>query len=171
MIHIGGFKPTARELRPVLKAWPGVRSWANLGVIWMGAVAIVTIILAAAVDPSVGYWIMGCQIALIYGVILLGFFVQKRIARLGAAAPLMGLDCEWCIDERGIELTTTLSKNFVDWQAIVRVVEEKDRLIFAVTLPLNYVLPKRAVTNEQIAALKALVADVTASGRLGRGVD
>jgi hypothetical protein len=50
-------------------------------------------------------------------------------------------------------------------------VEEKDRLIFAVTPARNHVLPLRCFDPGQLDAFRALIAEARASGRLGAGVD
>jgi hypothetical protein len=64
-----------------------------------------------------------------------------------------------------------LQTNDVDWRAIMKVRDESDRFVFLVTPAYNPVLPKRLLGEQQLADLRGLIAEVTASGRLGRGVD
>ena len=59
----------------------------------------------------------------------------------------------------------------IDWRGVKSFVEEKDRFLFLITPALNLVLPKRLLSPEQSTELRALIAEVTVSGRLGTGVD
>lgn len=171
MIEIVAVQPTTRELRTALAVWPGVKWWSNAGVIWLGLVALTTIGLSARFDGPVMYGIIGLQAVMIYGLIPIGYVVQKRLARVGKSAPLTNLGSNWRLDEQGFCITNALSEQSLRWEAVVRVVEQKDRLIFAVTPARNHVLPLRCFGPGQQEAFRTLLADVTASGRLGRGVD
>lgn len=171
MIRIDTVKPTERELRHVTKAWPRVKWLNNVGVLWLGLVVLATIGLSARVDSPLRYWIMGSQLLMIWGLIPLGQIVQRRLASVSRATPLRALSSDWTLDHQGVRITSALSEQLLHWEAVVRIVEENDRLIFAVSPAWNHVLPKRSMTAEQLAELQALVSDVTASGRLGRGVD
>ena len=77
----------------------------------------------------------------------------------------------WRFDERGVRIEYPLGEQSMDWRAVVRVVEEKDRLIFAVTPARNHVFPLRCFGPGQLDAFRALIAEVRDSGRLGAGVD
>ena len=171
MIRINTVQSTERELRHATKAWPEVKWLNNVGVVWLGLVALATIGLSSRADPPLQYWIMGSQLLLIFGLIPLGQIVQRRLGSVNRSAPLRGLSSDWSLDQQGVRITSALSEQFLRWEGLVRVVEEKDRLIFAASPAWNHVLPKRSMTAEQFAAVQALVSDVTASGRLGRGVD
>jgi len=100
-----------------------------------------------------------------------GWAVRKVSSREAKKTPTGNLPWKWSIDADGIVFRNGLQTNNVDWRAIRTVREESDRFLFLVTPAYNPVLPKRLLNEQQLAGLRSRVAEVTASGRLGRGVD
>lgn len=111
----------------------------------------------------------------ILGTVMLWAFTsrltQAVVTSEAAKAPVSGLDWRWTIDDQGLVFDNALQSNRLDWRAVKSVRSDRDRFVFLVTPHYNPVLPTRLLTEAQMAALEALIAEVTASGRLGRGVD
>lgn len=172
MIEVDRVKQTPREMRPVYGAWPGVRAW-NFGVRgW--SLAMLLLILGVSFSlsgPDATLWIEACVIALVVGLLVLGLLANRHINRLNQASPVGGAESRWILDVAGVRILSPLTEQALDWRAIVRVVEEGDRFIFAVTPTRSHVLPVRCLGPGQLEAVRSMIADVTNSGRLGRGVD
>lgn len=171
MITIENVQLTHKEQRPTLKAWPGLRRWMNAGLLWIAACMLATLAFCWRQPGPAALWIPLIQIASLYGVIGLSFLVQRKVIAVAHRAPAFGAITTWRLDENGVTLTTPIAETRLDWRAVVRVAEEKDRLVFAVTPYNNPVLPLRQLSPEQLQAVRDLVAAATAAGRLGRGVD
>ena len=169
MIEIEAVQPNAREFRPMRRGW-GLIHWACLVPSYAYLVGFLAFgVLAGSLLPEglffgavVGSWLLS----------LLGAQWLKQVTyNEQRKAPTSSLPWRWRIDDEGLSFDNGLQTNRVDWRGVKIVQEERDRFLFLVTPAYNPVLPKRLMTAEQVVALKALIADVTASGRLGRGVD
>ena len=172
MIEVGDVRQTRREMRPVYGAWPMVRWWGFAARLSFVLFLLTTLAVAWRLStPHAFLWIAVCLVATLYVSLAVGLIAAHRIGRAGEATPLGDAASSWRFDEKGLGVTYALGEQSLDWRAVVRVVEEKDRLIFAVTPARNHVLPLRCFGPGQLEAFRALLADVTASGRLGRGVD
>ena len=173
MIEIEAVQPTAKEYRPIRRGW-GAMHWVCipythaflLGFLIYG---IATNSLAGDVLPPlllsgslVGTWMVW---------LVAGWVVRKVSAREAGKAPAGKLPWKWTVGPDGIVFANGLQTNDVDWRAIRTVREEHDRFLFLVSPAYNPVLPKRLLGEQQLADLRSLIAEVTASGRLGRGVD
>lgn len=172
-VRIVGVRATPRELRPVIRTWPGLGFWIRIPILWLAACMLATMIVLVAVPmpETATFWIGGLWVAGLYGLIGLGLFVQRKGQALTRRTPLGALSADWRLDDAGLTFSTPLSENRLAWEAVTAVREEKDRIVFAVTPYTNHVLPRRALTAEQARDLAALIAEVRASGRLGRGTD
>ena len=82
-----------------------------------------------------------------------------------------GLPWRWRINGTGLRFDSGLQSNRLDWRGVKQVRDEKDRFVFLVSPAYNPVLPKRLLNDRQMETLRALIADLRASGRLGGGVD
>ena len=172
MIEIDGVRQTRREMRPVYRAWPLVRWWGFAARLSFVVLFLITLVVAWRLSPPNAFlWIAVCLVATLYIHLAVGLIGVRRISRASEATPFGDAASSWRFDEHGLRMTYALGEQSLDWRAVVRVVEEKDRLIFAVTPARNHVLPLRCFGPGQLEAFRALTADVTASGRLGRGVD
>lgn len=137
----------------------------------VGAVATMLLVAQGDVDDTVLKGVVILQLATLYGVIGAALWLQGYSARLVRHTPMHGVACDWLIDESGVTVSTPLSREHMDWRAVMRVVVEKDRILFAVSPALNRVLPLRCLKAGQAEALAELVSAMEASGRLGSGVD
>lgn len=174
MIEVRGVQPTARELRPVTRGWGGLHWWHLLyrATPFLGLWSLAVLI---AVEFFWDPWLMKVTALIVVatsvlwvGVALMVNRVTLKAARL---APGGGMVSDWTIDETGLAFGTPTASSRVSWEGIKAVREEKDRIVFLMTPGANPFLPKRQLSEEQQAALRRLVADVTAANRLGRGVD
>lgn len=173
MIIVENVQPTAREFRHITGGW-GAMHWLCIpytyaflaGLLFYGLIAsslaedvLPPFLFVGFVVGSYGLWFVS------------GWAVRRAAARAVARSPTGGLAWRWSIDADGIVFTNGLQTNQLDWRAVKSVRDESDRFLFLVTPAYNAVLPKRLLEEAQLTALRALIAEVTASGRLGRGVD
>lgn len=171
VVHVAGVRPTPRDLRPVTGAWPGLGFWMRVPILWLGACALAAMIVLVVVPmPEVAtFWIGGLWVAALYGLIGLGLFVQRRGQAMARRTPMGGLAVDWRLDRAGFAISNAVAENRLAWEAVTAIREEKDRIVFAVTPYANHVLPRHALDADQARNLAALIAEVRASGRLGRG--
>jgi hypothetical protein len=173
VIEIEAVQPTAREFRSIKGGW-GAIHWVCmpytyaflLGFLIYGLVANS---LTGHVLPP--FLLSGALFVTWIAWLVAGWAVRKVSSHEAAKAPAGNLPWKWSIGREGIVFSNGLQKNDVDWRAIRSVREEGDRFLFLVTPAYNPVLPKRLLGEQQLADLRSLIAEVTASGRLGRGVD
>ena len=171
-IEIGDVRRTPWEMRPIYRVWPAARWWGYSVRLAFGLLYLVTIGVAWWFSTAQGFaWIVVCLCALVYAPLALGWVGAKRISLVARATPLGGAITAWRLDLTGIRVSNAFSMETLDWRGVVRVVEEKDRIIFAATPTRNYVLPMRCLAPGQLEALRALIADLRITGRLGAGVD
>lgn len=135
--------------------------------IWVMFCVLVTGLLASRAPD--GLRIALVQVALLWGALGLAIATRRVIGRLQQRTPTALIASDWRLNETGVRIASPLDERFFDWRGVVRVVEEKDRFVFAVTPAINPVLPIRLLTDDQKTALRALIAEVTASGRMGAG--
>ena len=173
MIEIRDVYPSPNEVHPVTRGWGWVH-W----VVWLPSVVPYLVmsllaVLVAAWGPEGTAPVLA--VALLIGGSLLtmgsGWAVQAIMRRkaLSSAAASGGHD--WAIDDAGVSLTNAVLQTRYRWEGFHGVLDEKDRFVFLISVAGGLPLPKRYLAAEQIDALRALVADVRASGRMGRGVD
>lgn len=169
MIEVFGVKATRRELRPIQKGWGSIHWLSGLPLLVPFAGLFAIVLAGSDVLPwqlTIGVWL---------GSILIWFLVKHLVGqatmRASHRSPTGAIPNDWQLDGSGFRCSMPVATSSFDWEAVKDVIEEVDRFIFLLTPQANPVLPKRCVTPEQIDALRALVADVRASGRLGRGVD
>ena len=173
MIRIDGVQPTAREFRSITAGW-GAIHWAC--VLYTCAYPVGFLAYAISVEAIAGDIMPPFLMSgFLFGALVVWFLGQWAVRRASIGAmrksPAGDLAWDWSIDREGIAFTNGLQNNTIDWRAMRAVREESDRILFLVTPANNPVLPKRLLTADQLAELRTLVAEVTASGRLGRGVD
>lgn len=171
MIVIADVQPTPKELRPTLAAWPGLRWWSCAVLCWLAVIVLITVSITWGRSGPMATWIPVVQLAGLYGVFGINLFIYGVVMKTTRRAPASRPPTTWQLDEDGVTLTTAIAESRLDWRAVVRVAEEKDRLILAVTPYNNPVLPLRLLSPDQRQAIRDLVETVRASGRLGRGVD
>lgn len=171
-IVIEGVAPTVSEIRQCRTAWASTARIAWIQTLTLIGVLVIGIVLASIfASPQTVVWIASTAAALLLALIVSGNVVMSAYARACVDAAQVPGPAQWSVDDRGIRVETATGVGSHGWEGIARIIEEDDRFVFAISPFFNPVLPKRQMTAEQIAALKALIADVTASGRLGRGVD
>jgi len=167
VIEVGGVQPNPRELRPVLKAWPGVRWSSSVPMLGLCLGAVVTIGVNAATRGPV--LISVVQGVIVVGVFLLALLMTRQNALAVRTSPTAGLASDWRVDETGVRFSSPIHEHAFEWRGIMRVVEDEDRFIFVVSLVSNPVLPMRFMDEDQKTGLRALIAEATASGRMGSG--
>lgn len=172
MIVVEDVRQTPHEMRLVLAAWPVVRTWGLAVRLWLAATFVTTAALILwPFDIDRNLWLLVSFYAMIVGVIALSLIANRRISKAARAAPLGDAPSRWVLDETGLRIEHALSTQSLDWRAVVRVVEERDRIIFAVLPSRNHVLPLRCLRPDQQEAVRKLIAEASESGRLGAGVD
>lgn len=170
MIEIVDVRQTPREMRPVYSAWPVVRGWGYVVRGWFAALLVITLAVAWWFSTLEGLlWITLCLVVLVYGLLALSLIANRQIGRATHAAPLGAASSCWRFDKNGLRIVYDLGEQGLDWRAVVQVVEETDRLIFAVTPARNHVLPLWCFGPGQLDAFRTLIAEVRDSGRLGSG--
>jgi hypothetical protein len=171
MIEVEKVQPTARELRMVTRGWGALHWVAVLPVVAYPVGFIVFGLLALGetgdrFPPSLLF--LAFATTTIVWVTANGLLHDAAV-RAMRRSPTGREAWNWRIDADGFVFENGLQTNRLDWRGVMAVREEKDRFLFLVTPALNPVLPKRLLTPEQTADLRALIAEVTASGRLGAG--
>ena len=173
MIEVRDIQATTKELRTLTRGWGGLHWVAVLpqiafpvGFLTFGLLALggdeprfPLILLFGSFLIASLVWIAACQILMAVTV------RAMRASPMGAQATTWRLDADW------LEFGTDLQQTRIDWRGVKAFVEEKDRFLFLITPALNLVLPKRLLSPEQSTELRALIAEVTVSGRMGTGVD
>jgi hypothetical protein len=173
MIIVENVTPTAQELRAIQRGWGAVH--------WVVCLPTYVPILGMILFGVTVNWLVGDFLP---PMLMAGFLIatgvlwwvsaswaQKVTAAAARASPAGGLDWRWAIDAQGLAFENPLQSNRLDWRGVKLVREERDRFVFLVSPQHNPVLPTRLLTAEQAEALRALIAQVKAEGRLGRGVD
>ena len=173
VIRIEAVKVLASEIRAISRGWGAVH-WLACVPTFVPLIGLLAVLITIQHFEASGE----AQVAVLgvlFVTVMLWAAAQRMMpwiyARAGKQAPTAGVLNDWELSDEGLEITNPLTRGRIDWRAIRAVREEHDRFVFLLTPMNNPVLPKRAMTTEQIAALKTLIADVTTSGRLGRGVD
>jgi hypothetical protein len=136
-------------------------------VLCLGAVAG---LVAFSLGERIG-WIIGLILAAMYGFIGLNILAQRRLVGLTRSSPISRRPVDWRLSIQGFVVGAEGFESRVDWSMVSAAVEEKDRLIFALTPSSNFVLPLRVLDAEQLAAVRGLITDARARGVLGAGVD
>ena len=171
MIEIKDVDQTARDLRPLKRGWGALHWYATLPwlIPYLGLVVMTGLLMGAA--PRLEFlpvWIaLGTVVLWVIGSNL----THRAMLHQAAKAPSRGVPYDWTFDDEGLVQTNPLMSSQIRWAAMREVREEADRFIILISPQSNPVLPKRLMTEAQIADLRALVADVRGQGRLGRGVD
>lgn len=143
----------------------------NAPILWLALISLLTIaILPSAVNIPI-LWIVGLQLASLYGFIGVNILLHRRLTAVARAAPISRNPADWCIDHTGLTITGADFQSHVGWRSIVMVLEEADRFVFAMTPNSNFLLPFRVLSSEQIVAVRNIVADMGSRGVLGAGVD
>lgn len=171
-IEITNVCPTAREGRSLKRGWGAVH-WACIPytyAVMIGFLLYGIIVSVLAEDVLPPFLLTGFLIGT--GVVWMaaGSLVQFAVAHEGKKAPTGGLAWDWRIGDQEIVFTNGLQTNRCDWRAVKLVREEDDRFIFLVSPGYNPVLPKRLLDKSRLSALRALVDEVRANGRLGAGL-
>lgn len=173
MIEIEAVRPTAREFRSITRGW-GAIHWICIPYTYaflLGFLIYGLIASSLADEALPPFLFSGSLIVTWIAWWVSGWAVRKVSSHEAGKAPAGNLPWKWSIGPEGIVFANGLQTNAVDWRAIKTVREESDRFLFLVTPAYNPVLPKRLLAEQQLADLRSLIAQVTASGRLGRGVD
>lgn len=169
VIHIEAVAPTAREMRAIRRGWGGLH-WVCLLPRYAFVMGFAT--FGLMVEGTAPAGLFG-TVVIISGLVWWGGLQLTQIvaARAQRKSPTGVLTWAWTIDDQAMTFDNGLQLTRVDWRAVKSVTEDGDRFVFLVTPGYNPVLPKRLLDASQLAALKALIAEVTGSGRLGAGLD
>jgi len=172
VIRIEGVRPLPGELRSISGGWGALHWFACIPMFL--PLLVLPIVLVVIGDMDDASAVQARVLGVMFATVILWVLVQRMTpwvySRAGKSAPTAGASYLWEISETGLEVGGALMASRIDWRAVKAVREEVDRFVFLLTPVNNPVLPKRQMTAGQITALKALIADVTASGRLGRGL-
>ena len=171
-IEIRQVSQTPKELRGLKRGWGAFHIWSGLPwlVPYLGMIVLMTLLVKNA--PWMGASIpMGITLGTVVLWILASNLASAQMQRQAAMAPSRQVTYDWIFDTDGLRQESPLTSTRVAWEAIRDVREEGDRFVVLFTPQANLVLPKRLMTEAQITGLRALIAEVRASGRLGRGVD
>lgn len=106
---------------------------------------------------------------------MVGFFLPviaaNALVYLGESrrrkSPIAQGGYSWSLDDEGIRYASPAVSNWVAWSVIKRVREQQDRFVFVADGGELLPLPKRALSAEQIEAVRALVSRV--KPELGNG--
>jgi hypothetical protein len=173
MIIVENVTPTAREMRPIQKGWGLI----HLVICLPTYIPILAVIVFGVVVNLLAGDFLPPMLAsgFIIGTGVLWWLSSRWTYSVTVAetrkAPVGGLQWRWTIDAQDIFFESLLQSNRLDWRGVKAIREERDRFVFLVSPQHNPVLPTRLLTAEQVEALRALIAQVKAEGRLGRGVD
>jgi len=173
MIVVENVTPTAREMRPVQKGW-GLIHWVVCLPTYIPILSL--IIFGVTVNLLSGDFLPPMLVSgFLVGTGVLWWLSSRWIYSVTVAetrkAPVGGLQWRWTIDAQDIRIESPLQSSRLDWRGVKAIREERDRFVFLVLPQNNPVLPTRLLAPEQADALRALIAQVKADGRLGRGVD
>lgn len=171
MIEVENVQPTTRELRAVRRGW-GALHWAAVVPVVafpIGFVVFGLLALGPEGDRFPGTLLFFSFAATVLIWIIGNAVLRDVVVRAMRASPTGRAAWRWRIDADGFVFENGLQTNRLDWRGVRAVREEKDRFLFLVTPGHNPVLPTRLLTPEQKTELRALIAEVTASGRLGAG--
>ncbi|MFC7377335.1 YcxB family protein [Brevundimonas sp. GCM10030266] len=172
MIVVENVLPDARELRPAPSAWKSVSRLAWVQTLALLAVFLVSFLVAAAfASEEAAGWVGVTMVAVLLVLIIAGRVVTAISARISADAAKASGSARWNFDQEGVRVETPLSSTVFRWEMVAKVSEEQDRFLFALTPSSSAILPTRSLVAGQAEELRGLVAEVTTSGRLGRGVD
>ena len=173
MIVIDAVAPNAHEMRPIQRGWGLIH--------WVGCLPLYILILAAILFGVTVSAVAGDHLpplllgGYIIGTVVLWAFANRWAQAVVAAearkSPVGGLTWRWSIDDQGFAFDNGLQSNRLDWRAIKAIRDESDRFVFLVAPHYNPILPSRLLDAGELAQLQALIEEVKASGRLGRGVD
>jgi hypothetical protein len=171
VVEVFGVQPTPKEGRAAIKAWPTIRRWTTWPMLWLGLFMMATILVAAFDTYGPVAWVVGLQLAGLYGFVGLSMLAHRRVMAVSRAAPISQRPVSWRLSAGGFVVSAEELESRAGWTLVAAAVEEKDRWIFALTPNSNFILPLRGLDADQIAAVRAIVADVRAKGVLGAGVD
>ena len=171
VVEVFGVQPTPKEGRAAIKAWPTIRRWTTWPMLWLGLFMMATILVAAFDPYGPVAWVVGLQLAGLYGFVGLSILAHRRVMAVSRAAPISQRPVTWRLSADGFVVSAEGLESRVGWTLVAAAVEEKDRWIFALTPNSNFILPLRGLDADQIAAVRAIVADARAKGVLGAGVD
>ena len=171
VVEVFGVHPTPKESRAAIKAWPAIRRWTTWPMLWLGLFMMATILVAAFDPYGPVAWVVGLQLAGLYGFVGLSMLAHQRVMAVSRAAPISQRPVTWRLSADGFVVSAERLESRVSWTLVAAAVEEKDRWIFALTPNSNFILPLRGLDADQIAAVRAIVADVRSRGVLGAGVD
>ena len=160
------------EARACYKAWDSLARLGGIQTYTLIGVLVASIVLAFVLESMpTGLWMTGTMVVLLTAMIISGKVMTSSYTRIVVDGARRVGPSRWHIDDAGFQVETPTGSVRVSWEGVVKVVEDTDRFFFAVSPAYNLVLPRRQMTETQIAALTTLVSEVTASGRLGAGVD
>lgn len=172
MIIVEDVLPNARELRPCASAWKSIARLAWIQLLALCATFVASFIFAAIYGTEeAAIWVGVTMVAVMAVLIVSGWFVSTSGALIAARTLTSRGAGRWMFDRDGVGVESPLSKTAFKWEVVEKVALEKDRVVFALSPATNAILPLRSMSGEQVQQLRSLIADVTASGRLGRGVD
>ncbi|GAA0651578.1 YcxB family protein [Brevundimonas lenta] len=172
MIEVKGVVPVPAGFRPVRALGP-LRWLIKLPDLVVLGLPLVMVAVAVRVADGVGFLLFMTVLIGIVVWIVANSIVRRVAAGQWRKSPTWPLANDWHLDDGGVTITDGAFKLTMKWEAIIAVREERDRFLFhgtpvsANALPIQFLDAGR----NQIGDIRALVAKVTAEGRLGRGVD
>ncbi|MDQ8027095.1 MAG: YcxB family protein [Brevundimonas sp.] len=171
MIEVRNVEQTARDLRPLKGGWGVLHWYAYLPwlIPYLGLVVMTALLMGSA--PWLEFTPVWIALVTVVLWVVASHLMHRAMLHQAAKAPSRGVPYDWAFDNEGLVQTNPLMSSHIRWAAMHDVREEADRFIILISPQSNPVLPKRLMTEAQIVALRTLVTEVRASGRLGRGVD
>jgi len=139
--------------------------------LWLGLFMMATILVAAFDPYGPVAWVVGLQLAGLYGFVGLNMLAHRWVMAVSRAAPISQRPVTWRLSAEGFVVSAEGLESRVRWTLVAAAFEEKDRWIFALTPNSNFILPLRVLDADQIETIRAIVADVRSRGVLGAGVD
>ena len=172
MIVVENVLPHARELRLAPPARKRGRRHAWVQTPALMPVFLVGFLVAAAfASEEAAGWVGVTMVAVLLVLIITGRIVMAISARISADAAKAYGAARWNFDHEGVRVESPLSSTVFRWEMVAKVSEEQDRFLSALTPSSSAILPTRSLVAGQVDELRGLIAEVTTSGRLGRGVD
>ncbi|HRP11834.1 MAG TPA: YcxB family protein [Terricaulis sp.] len=147
--------------------WPFINRANGLNALLIHAAPIaVLVFLSYALDASAGVIAAAVLIALVPLVLMLALQSQtwRAFMRANAATPSGAIPDDWRIDEATVRMESSVLQIEAPWRGFADVIEADVVFHFVLTPAMIFVLPKRALSDADLGALRGLIAAARVRG-------
>lgn len=88
VVEVRGVRPTPKEGRAALRAWPSIRRWATVPMLFFIVVVLATMGLSVNVRSDMMVWIFVLQMAGLYGFLGLTAVAHGKVMAMSRTAPI-----------------------------------------------------------------------------------